>query len=166
MCMASSPVADPGFLVGGGGNLNSRCAYFPKKLYVEMKESEPLGGARRRRPLGSDNGQLSWWHPQIEITINVAEKIQIPGLNFGNWVGTKSLRQLSKHGPNFVKRLSNTFAHEKPPRIVFKRTQSRFSEIPCLNSLICLILLKSWLFTPNTSDRAQHMPNLKYSKIK
>ena len=28
----------------------------------------------------------------------------------------------------------------------------RFSEIPCLNSLICLILLKPLLFPPNTSD--------------
>ena len=33
--------------------------------------------------------------------------------------------------------------------------QFRLSEIPCLNYLICLILLKTLLFTPNTSDSRQ-----------
>ena len=44
---------------------------------------------------------------------------------------------------------------------------SRFSEIPYLNSLICLILLNPLLLTPNTSDGAQHVPNLilKYPKF-
>ena len=40
-----SPVADPGFPVGGGGgSANSRGSYVSKSLYVKMKESGPLGG--------------------------------------------------------------------------------------------------------------------------
>ena len=49
------PVADPGFPVGGGANLvggaNSQGGYVSKNLYVKTKESGPVGGARRRRPL-------------------------------------------------------------------------------------------------------------------
>ena len=42
-------VADPGFPVGGGAN--SRGGYVLKNLCVKTKESGPVGGARRRRPL-------------------------------------------------------------------------------------------------------------------
>ena len=43
-----------------------------------------------------------------------------------------------------------------------------FSEAILVSEISCLILLKSVLFAPNTSDRAQHVPNLKlkYSKMK
>ena len=46
-------VADPRFPVGGGGGrVDSRGGYFSKILYVEMKESGPLGGGVRwARPL-------------------------------------------------------------------------------------------------------------------
>ena len=40
-------MADPGFPVGGvdlvGGSIDSQSGYVSKILYVEMKESEPLG---------------------------------------------------------------------------------------------------------------------------
>ena len=48
-------VADPGFPIGGvptsGGGHQLSSSYIPKNLYVKMKESGPVGGARRRRPL-------------------------------------------------------------------------------------------------------------------
>ena len=44
---------------------------------------------------------------------------------------------------------------------VAQQRNFRFSEIPCLNNLICLILLKLLFFTPNTSDWAKHVLNLK-----
>ena len=40
---ASLPVADPGFPVGGGGT-NLRCIHFLAKMYVKMKEIDPVGG--------------------------------------------------------------------------------------------------------------------------
>ena len=47
-------MADPGFPVGGRrprtGGVDSRF-YISKILYVETKESGPLGGVRRARPL-------------------------------------------------------------------------------------------------------------------
>ena len=53
--MRSVSVADPGFPVGrtptrwGGANL--RCIHFLVKMYAKTKEIDPVGGARRRRPL-------------------------------------------------------------------------------------------------------------------
>ena len=47
-------MADPGFPVGGVelmGGMDSRGDYVSKILYVEMKESRPLGDVRRARPL-------------------------------------------------------------------------------------------------------------------
>ena len=46
-------VADPGFPLGGGANF--RHASVLEIFYVKTKESEPLGGACRLRPLGSAN---------------------------------------------------------------------------------------------------------------
>ena len=43
------PVADPGFPVGGGANLQR--VHFSAKTYAKTKEIDPVGGgARRRRP--------------------------------------------------------------------------------------------------------------------
>ena len=44
-----SPVADPGFPIGGGmdligGGVDSRSGYVLKILYVKTKELRPLGG--------------------------------------------------------------------------------------------------------------------------
>ena len=47
--MMSLTVADPGFPVGGGANL--RHVHFLAKTYAKMKEMDPVGGGRRRRPL-------------------------------------------------------------------------------------------------------------------
>ena len=50
-------VADPGFPVGGGrgprreGRGTPEVVTFHKFLYVKTKESGPLGGVRRARPL-------------------------------------------------------------------------------------------------------------------
>ena len=48
-------MADSGFPVAGGvdlvGGVDSRGSYIVKILYVEMKESGPLGDVRRARPL-------------------------------------------------------------------------------------------------------------------
>ena len=48
-------VADPGFPVGGGPEplrgADLRCEHFLAKTYVKTKELDPVGGARRRRPL-------------------------------------------------------------------------------------------------------------------
>ena len=49
-------MADPGFPVGGdvdlvGGGVDSQDGYVSKNLYVETKESGPLGGVRRAHPL-------------------------------------------------------------------------------------------------------------------
>ena len=47
-------MADPGFPVGGRRprrrSIDSRGGYISKILYVETKESGPLGGVRRARP--------------------------------------------------------------------------------------------------------------------
>ena len=49
------PVVDPGFPGGGArtswGGVDSRGGYISKILYVETRESGPLGGLRRARPL-------------------------------------------------------------------------------------------------------------------
>ena len=49
------PVADPGFPAGGvnlvGEGVDSRGGYVLKILYVETKESGPLGGVCQARPL-------------------------------------------------------------------------------------------------------------------
>ena len=56
-CHAVITVADPGFPVGGGGVdfvggvWTPETVTFWKKLYVKMKESGPLGGVCRARPL-------------------------------------------------------------------------------------------------------------------
>ena len=43
-------VADPGFPVGGGANL--QCVHFLAKTHAKMKEMDPVGGGgRRQRPL-------------------------------------------------------------------------------------------------------------------
>ena len=49
-------MADPEFPVGGGrgphsGGMDSRGGYVWQILYVKTKESGPLGGVRRARPL-------------------------------------------------------------------------------------------------------------------
>ena len=47
-------MADPGFLVGGRGpcrDVDPRGGYVSKILYVETKESGPLGGVSWARPL-------------------------------------------------------------------------------------------------------------------
>ena len=48
-------MADPGFPVGVfdlvAGGVDSRGGYISKILYVEMKESGPLGGVRWARPI-------------------------------------------------------------------------------------------------------------------
>ena len=43
-------VADPGFPVGGGG-ADLQHVHFLAKTDVKTKEMDPVGGARRRRPL-------------------------------------------------------------------------------------------------------------------
>ena len=45
----NDPVADPGFPVGGGadplvGGTNLQCIHFSAKMYVKMKEMDPVGG--------------------------------------------------------------------------------------------------------------------------
>ena len=52
-------VADPGFPIGGAnliGGVNSRRGYISKNLYIEMKESGPLGGCAGSALPGSANG--------------------------------------------------------------------------------------------------------------
>ena len=47
-------MADPGFPVGGVdlvGGVDSQGGYVSEILYVKTKESGPLGGVRRARPL-------------------------------------------------------------------------------------------------------------------
>ena len=49
-----TPVVGPGFPMGGhqpaGGGVDLRRVHFLAKMYVKMKEIDPVGGARRRRP--------------------------------------------------------------------------------------------------------------------
>ena len=46
--MCESPVADPGFPVGGAptrwGDTNLRHVHFSVKMYAKMKEIDPVGG--------------------------------------------------------------------------------------------------------------------------
>ena len=59
-----SPVVDPGFPARGGGRrpcrggVDSRGGYVLKILYVEMKESGPLGGMRWAHLLRPANGHI------------------------------------------------------------------------------------------------------------
>ena len=54
LLITTKPVADPGFPVGGvdliGGGADSQGGYILKILYVEMKESGPLGGVCQACP--------------------------------------------------------------------------------------------------------------------
>ena len=52
-------MADPGFSVGGGG-VDSRDSYVSKILYVEMKESGPLGGCAPGQWFSQQNVQFEF----------------------------------------------------------------------------------------------------------
>ena len=57
-------MADPGFSVGGGGDVDSRGGYFSRILYVKTKESGPLGGGGGgvRRASSNVDPPMQWKH--------------------------------------------------------------------------------------------------------
>ena len=67
----SNSVADPGFPVGG---VDSQGSYISKILYVKTKESGPLGGVCRARPL----------NPPMQLDSNVQDKKRTSVKNKGN----------------------------------------------------------------------------------
>ena len=60
----------------GGGGTNLRCGNFLAKTYVKMKEFDPVGGARRRRPPGSANAVLMSY-----VSLNVTQRDPFTSLN-------------------------------------------------------------------------------------